>query len=125
MAGGMLMRPRDFLKMGQLFLSRGRWRGRQIVSAEWTKTATRAHSSIHAEGDYGYGWWIRDVSVGGRIFHTYRAAGNGGQMVIVVPELDLVVLFMGGNYNQGPVWYRWNDEYMPEIIIPSVKRLSP
>lgn len=125
MAGGMLMRPRDFLKMGQLFLSQGRWRGRQIVSSEWTKTATRAHSSIHAEGDYGYGWWIRDVTVGGRIFHTYRAAGNGGQMVIVVPELDLVVLFMGGNYNQGPVWYRWNDEYVPKIIIPSVIKTEP
>jgi len=120
MAGGMLMLPRDFMKLGQLFLSHGLWRGRQIVDPNWVSDATRAHASIHAAGDYGYGWWIRDVRVGERTYHTFRAVGNGGQMVIVIPDLDLVVAFTGGNYNQGPVWWRWNDEYIPQILIPAV-----
>lgn len=122
MAGGMLMRPRDFMKLGQLFLANGSWRGRQIVDQSWVSDATRAHSSIKAPGDYGYGWWIRDVTVDRHSYHTYRAAGNGGQMVIVIPELDLVVTFMGGNYNQGPVWWRWNDEFVPKYIIPAARR---
>jgi CubicO group peptidase (beta-lactamase class C family) len=122
MAGGALLRPRDFMKLGQMFLSGGRWRGRQIVSPRWVVDATRAHASIHAEGDYGYGWWIRDVPVGGQVYHTYRAAGNGGQMVIVVPDLDLVVTFTGGNYNQGRVWWRWNDDLVPNVLIPAVDR---
>lgn len=120
MAGGILMRPRDFMKLGQLFLSRGRWHGRQVVDNHWAFESTRAHSSIYAAGDYGYGWWIREVTVDGRPYRTFRAAGNGGQLVIVVPDLDLVVLFMGGNYNQGPVWYPWNDQFIPKVIIPAV-----
>ena len=89
------------------------------MDRSWVSDATRAHSSINAPNDYGYGWWIRDVNVGGRTYHTFRAAGNGGQMVIVIPELDIVVTFMGGNYNQGPVWWRWNDEFVPKFIIPA------
>jgi CubicO group peptidase (beta-lactamase class C family) len=124
MAGGIIMRPRDFMKLGQMFLTQGRWRGRQIVSERWALDSTRAHSSIYATGDYGYGWWIRDVIVGQRTYRTFRAAGNGGQLVIVVPDLDLVVLFMGGNYNQGPVWYPWNDEFIPKVLIPAVSDVT-
>ena len=62
------------------------------------------------------------MPVGGRVYHTYRAAGNGGQMVIVVPDLDLVVAFTGGNYNQGRVWWRWNDDFVPNVLIPAVDR---
>jgi CubicO group peptidase (beta-lactamase class C family) len=113
------MLPRDFMKLGQLFLSKGRWRGRQIVGPSWVRDATRAHASINAPDDYGYGWWIRDVRVEERTFHTFRAAGNGGQMLIVVPNLDLVAVFMGGNYNQGPIWWRWNDEFVPKVLIPA------
>ncbi len=121
MAGGMLMLPRDFLKLGQLCLSGGTWRGRRVLDAGWVLAATTAHSRMQP-GDYGYGWWLRTVQVGSRSYHTYRAAGNGGQLVIVVPELDVVVAFMGANYNQGPLWWPWNDSFVPEVLIPSMVR---
>jgi CubicO group peptidase (beta-lactamase class C family) len=121
MAGGILLPPRDFMKLGQLFLDGGRWRGRQIVSAEWARDATQAHATMQP-GDYGYGWWLREVKVGQRTYHTFRAAGNGGQLLIVIPDLDLVALFMGGNYGQGPVWWRWNDELVPNVLIPAAVR---
>jgi CubicO group peptidase (beta-lactamase class C family) len=121
MAGGMLMLPRDFMKLGQLFLSGGQWRGRRIISAQFVRQATHRHSTMEP-GDYGYGWWIRVVRVGARDYRTYRAAGNGGQLVIVVPDLDLVALFMGGNYGQGPVWWPWNDDFVPRILIPAATR---
>jgi len=123
MAGGMLMRPRDFMKLGQLYLSGGTWRGRRVVDPSWVQAATKAHSRM-GPGEYGYGWWLRDVLVGSRSYRTYRAAGNGGQLVIVVPDLDLVVAFMGANYNQGPVWWPWNDALVPEVIIPAISRSS-
>jgi CubicO group peptidase (beta-lactamase class C family) len=122
MGGGIQMRPRDFMKLGQLFLAGGRWRGRQIVSRQWVERATRPHASLHAKDDYGYGWWIRDRRAGERSYRTFEAAGNGGQHLMVVPDLDLVVMFAGGNYNQGPLWWRWGDELVPRFILPAVQR---
>lgn len=120
MAGGMLMRPRDFMKLGQLFLSNGRWRGRVVLDSSFVAAATTTHSKM-GPGDYGYGWWLRDAHVGSRTFRTYRAAGNGGQLVIVIPDLDMVVTFVGGNYNQGPIWWPWNDAYIPNVVIPAAR----
>ena len=122
MGGGIQMRPRDFLKLGQLFLNGGKWNGRQILSERWIAAATRAHSSVYAKDDYGYAWWVRCYEVDGKSYSAYQAAGNGGQTLTVIPDLDLIVLFTGGNYNQGPVWWKWGDDLIPKYIIPSVKR---
>jgi CubicO group peptidase (beta-lactamase class C family) len=122
MGGGIQMRPRDFMKLGQLFLSGGRWRGRQVVSKQWVERATRPHSSVHAKNDYGYTWWIREYRVGETTYRAFRAAGNGGQDLTVIPDLDLVVMFAGGNYNQGPIWWRWGDELLPHSILPAADR---
>jgi CubicO group peptidase (beta-lactamase class C family) len=120
MGGGIQMRPRDFMKLGQLFLAGGRWRGWQIISKEWADRATRPHSSIYANNDYGYAWWIKQYHVGDKTYRTFRAAGNGGQDLTVIPDLDLVVMFTGGNYNQGPIWWKWSDELLPHFILPAV-----
>ncbi len=120
-AGGIYMRPRDFMKLGQLFLVGSRWNGRQVVSRRWVERATRPHSSINGENDYGYGWWINQYRVGGKTYHVYYASGNGGQLVIVIPELDLVVMFAGGNYGNFPTWGKFRDELVPQFIIPAVE----
>ena len=75
-------------------------------------------SSIHGKNDYGYAWWIRGYRAGDRTYRTFEAQGNGGQCVTVIPDLDLVVTFMGGNYGQGPTWWRWCDELVPQFILP-------
>jgi CubicO group peptidase (beta-lactamase class C family) len=43
--------------------------------------------------------------VGGHDYRVYAAEGNGGQFVIVVPELDMVVAITAGNYGEFSVWY--------------------
>ena len=30
---------------------------------------------------------------------TYYASGNGGQFIFVLPDIDMVVVFTGSNYN--------------------------
>lgn len=59
--GGLGLRPRDMLKLGQLVLDEGRWRGARIVSASWIRESTAPLVRTAAFGpgpaDYGYLWW--------------------------------------------------------------------
>jgi len=86
---GMSMRPRDMAKFGQLMLQNGSWNGKQIVSANWVKEATTAKvSSTYIPGcGYGYNWWINPESKG------YFAVGLYGQIIYVLPQQKMVVVF--------------------------------
>ena len=124
LGGGIRLRPRDLLKLGQLYLDHGVWNGRRVLSARWTDLATRQYSafpaSAYAPGHgYGYTWHLFEVQSGGKTYREYMAQGNGGQLVMVVPELDLVAEFTAGNYNAFPVWRKYFEQLMPEYIIPA------
>ena len=122
MGGGIQMRPRDFMKLGQLFLSDGRWNGRQVLSRQWVRRATESHSSLNRENDYGYAWHIIEYRVGGKTYRAFSAEGNGGQLLIAIPELDLLVMMAAGNYSDFPTWSKFRDELVPQFIIPSAAR---
>ena len=92
------MRPRDALKLGQLYLDHGRWHGRQIVDPSWVDSSTVRHSGYNPMLGYGLGWHVFDLALRGHTFHEYEAEGNGGQVIAVVPALDLVVMYTTGNY---------------------------
>ncbi len=85
----MSLRPRDMLKFGQLFANGGRFNGRQLVPEEWITTSWRPTGSSPWNGHgYGYLWWTRHW--GGE--RAYFAWGYGGQFIVVVPRLDLVIV---------------------------------
>ena len=90
------------LKLGILFQQEGRWAGRQVISAEWVRRSTAAHTQIGDQG-YGYYWWHQWLGVptaaGTRRVDMVVAQGNGGQKIYLVPSLDLVAVFTGGAYN--------------------------
>lgn len=135
LGGGACLLPRDLLKVGQTYLDRGRWNGRRIVDSSWVTRSTAPHvhisptttglsseqfSQVYNEGDDGYAWHLSDLRAGERTYHAYGASGNGGQLLIVVPDLDLVVVFTGGNQRQGGIWSRWGSEIIPREIIPAI-----
>jgi CubicO group peptidase (beta-lactamase class C family) len=125
MGGGAYLRPRDQLKLGQLYLDGGLWNGRRIVSKEWVDESTSVHShfdakySLGQQHNYGYGWHLHDLKRGPKTYRVFAAEGNGGQFVIVVPELDLVVGITGGSYGEFDQWYRWELDLVPQFIIPA------
>jgi CubicO group peptidase (beta-lactamase class C family) len=90
---GLQLRTEDMAKLGMLFLHRGRWGEQQVISSEWVGAATRAHYQGSAdwgvaEGvSYGFLWWLASAGETG----FFMALGWGGQFVICVPALDLVV----------------------------------
>ncbi|MEM9595758.1 MAG: serine hydrolase [Acidobacteriota bacterium] len=119
MGGGIRLRPRDFLKLGQLYLDGGVWNGRRLVSEAWVEESAAPHASLNEDDDYGFAWWRRSYDVGGRSVETYYASGNGGQMLFVVPELDLVVMIHAGNYSDGATRSAFRDRYLRESILPA------
>ncbi|WP_426753716.1 serine hydrolase domain-containing protein [Myxococcus sp. Y35] len=119
LGGGIYLRPRDALKLGQVFLSGGRWNQRQVVSPRWVEASTRRHARFSDDHGYGYAWHLHDLKVGDRTYRQYAAEGNGGQFVIVVPELDLTVMIAAANYGDFTRWYRFQD-LVPQYVIPAV-----
>jgi CubicO group peptidase (beta-lactamase class C family) len=116
---------RDFMKFGQLMLNGGTWHGRRILSSEFV---ARASSPLRDLGSltfrkYGYLWWSREYPYRERKLNAFAALGAGGQNVIVIPDLDLVLASFSGSFaTRG--YKRFSDELIPEYILPAVRRTS-
>ncbi|MCP3097951.1 beta-lactamase family protein [Myxococcus sp. K15C18031901] len=121
LGGGIYMRPRDALKLGQLYLSKGTWNGRRVVGARWVERSTANQSTMSDGRTYGYAWWRHELRVGDRVYSQYEGSGNGGQLVMVVPELDLVVMFTAANYNHVAIWRKFREELLPRYILAAVE----
>lgn len=93
---------RDMLKLGLLYQNKGVWQGKQIVNSEWIKESTKTQFETERcwwGQEYGYFWWSKTYSVNNESYRCFYAFGNGGQFIFVFPEIELVVVFTGGNYN--------------------------
>jgi CubicO group peptidase (beta-lactamase class C family) len=110
---------RDFMKFGQLMLDDGTWHGRRILSSEFVRRASSTLMKI-AGRDYGLLWWPQSFTVDNRTIRGFAALGNGGQIVMVFPELKLVVATNGGSYaSRG--WRFVGGDLMSKYILPAVK----
>jgi CubicO group peptidase (beta-lactamase class C family) len=121
-AGGIQLRARDMIKIGQLFLDGGRYQGKQIVSKSWVDESTANQIDTEdGRGDtYGYFWWRRTYKGAARPLAADYAAGNGGQKIYVFPEAQLVVAMTGNAY--GKRWaHEQNDRILEEFILPAIE----
>src|SRR5262249_29215061 len=135
LGGGAFLRPRDLLKLGQTYLNGGEWNGHRIVDAAWVKESTAPHMEIspattllgeqefsnnYIKSADGYAWHLVATSSGDRVYREYDASGNGGQLLIVLPEADLAIVFTDRNYGQGAISLRWRDGIVGARIIPAI-----
>jgi CubicO group peptidase (beta-lactamase class C family) len=80
---------RDLAKLGYLYLNGGRWDGAQVVPADYVAASIQPQSDpTVGPGDYGYHWWVTNETG----HASFRAMGFGGQLIQVIPDLDLVVV---------------------------------
>jgi CubicO group peptidase (beta-lactamase class C family) len=85
--GGMRMKPLDMAKIGFLYLNKGIWEGKQVVSSAWVEASTREHIKAGTLSDgYGYQWWVDEDGY-------FMALGYSGQYIVVLPQQDMVVVF--------------------------------
>jgi CubicO group peptidase (beta-lactamase class C family) len=121
LSGSSRFLPRDFMKLGQLHLSDGMWNGRKIFTPEWSRRATSHLVDIGTRSPkYGYLWWVKDYAHKGRNVRAYFASGLGGQIVMAIPDLDLVMAFYAGNYADVG-GSKATNVYVPEYILPTIK----
>jgi CubicO group peptidase (beta-lactamase class C family) len=90
--GFLKLTARDLAKLGYLYLKGGVWEGRQVVPAGYVRASTETHvptgGAFGPFTGYGYQWWTSTEQG----HHAFAAVGLGGQLVEVVPDLDLVVV---------------------------------
>ncbi|RHX85073.1 serine hydrolase domain-containing protein [Leptospira stimsonii] len=104
--GGLRLRPRDMLKIGRLILNKGVWEKKQIVPNNWIQDSLRPQISTNvtffrkdeSSMNYGYQWWIGETRLQDRVVPWKAALGNGGQLIYVIPDLDMVVVTTAGGY---------------------------
>jgi CubicO group peptidase (beta-lactamase class C family) len=118
--GGVRINARDFLKLGQIMLD-GTWDGRRILGREF---AARASSPLYKFGEtpfhYGYLWWSFEYPYQDRKVRAFWAGGLGGQAVVVIPELDLVIGTFGANYSSAGNYYV-QMEIIPKHLLPAFR----
>ncbi|MDR6562782.1 MULTISPECIES: serine hydrolase [unclassified Arcicella] len=113
-AGSFYILPSDMAKIGELVLNKGMYKGKRIVSEKWIKEATqpitkienfsnvsisKAKSAIPQPTFYGYTWYNEEIRTDKIRHNVIFASGNGGQYIMVIPDLALVVAFTGNSYN--------------------------
>ncbi len=80
--------PREMLSFGRLYLDGGSYRGKQLLSPEWVSASLAPTVGRPGRSGYGYLWWYRRIWG----YDVHYASGYGGQYIVLVPGLDLVVV---------------------------------
>lgn len=96
--GHLLLTPQGLARIGLLVLGDGVWNGRRIVSERWIRESTAVHGAVD-QNPYGYLWWIDEVPYGSVTVRVITARGNGGQVLFIVPDHDLVTVATAGYFN--------------------------
>ena len=146
--GSFYMRPRDMLTFGQVYMNGGVWRGRRVISEAWVRESTSYYmefarlaaerwetkpapneaapqplyprwSMLNRRG-YGYYWWIVGAPPGyDTRFDAYYANGDGGQKIVNLPSLGMVVVFTGSHYGE-PIGAEQPWRLLHGYILPAV-----
>jgi CubicO group peptidase (beta-lactamase class C family) len=115
--GDIELTPRDMMKLGELYLQKGKWNGREIVPHTWVTESTSTKIAARPGLGYGYFWWTRDFNWKGTIVRSFFAWGYGGQYIFVIPDLQLVVTLTGSHWTTDPKNHVM--EMMENYIVPS------
>jgi CubicO group peptidase (beta-lactamase class C family) len=113
-ARGLILRPRDWAKIGQLVLNHGIWEGRQIVPASWIAQSTAeqirvegpllaAHIKAEGSRSYGFQWWLGQSPGKDHAVQWIAAMGFNSQKTIIIPALDMVIVFNASRQSKNMV----------------------
>jgi CubicO group peptidase (beta-lactamase class C family) len=101
-ASGLRLRPPDLLRVGELVLAGGIWKGQRVVSRAWLDASFEPVVTTDRGLQYGRLWYIGEDAtpvLPGK--HRWLAAiGNGGQRLYLMPDAELATVVLCGAYNR-------------------------
>lgn len=111
----------DLARFGLLYDQKGEWDGEQIIPSSWIEESTTSYSDAGTSGGYGYLWWIADdgkhfSDINNAPEGLYTARGNGGHVLAVVPDLDLVLVHRVDTYTDDNVLYSDVGKLLMKVI---------
>jgi CubicO group peptidase (beta-lactamase class C family) len=118
--GDLHLTARDAAKFGLLYLNDGEYEGNQVVPADWVHDSFQRYSEdINVTGGfpanwglsfrdvgYGYQWWSARVGQ----HHFNLAWGHGGQLIVLLEELDMVIVVTAYPFYLEHTSEAWNHE---------------
>jgi CubicO group peptidase (beta-lactamase class C family) len=104
------MTPRDMAKFGYLYLNDGTWDGEQIVPSNWVRVSTQTRLATGEGVDYAYQWWVSSSS------NQYAAQGLNGQIIYVIPGLEMLIVFTADMEDTTPIF-----EFIEDYVITAVR----
>jgi CubicO group peptidase (beta-lactamase class C family) len=91
-------RARDYAKIGRLYLNKGQWNGKQIVSENWVTQSTKVDTTNGSEWYYQYQWWLPTPT------GDFMAQGILGQYIYVHPKKNLIIVRLGKTTGKADWW---------------------
>src|SRR6478736_4993478 len=99
---GLKVCTEDIAKLGQLYLQKGKWNGKQLIPEKWVEQASskqvpnnqESHAKIGVDWQQGYGFQFWRCT-----HNAFRGDGAGGQFCVVMPDQDLVIAMTAGGAN--------------------------
>jgi CubicO group peptidase (beta-lactamase class C family) len=109
--GGLKLKSRDIAKYGLLHLNRGKWKDTEIVSEKWMNETFAPYIEIKNPFYSCYQWQMVKTEFG---FNAWFIPGNGGQIISIIPDLNMVVVINADNRNipknkREPIEYLMNE----------------
>lgn len=119
--GGAQLSSRDWIKIGNLILNDGIIGTNQIINKSWIKESLirRAVADENRDVDYGYLWWVNNFKVNGKAITAYAAAGNGGNYLFMIPELNASVAITSTAYNTNYM-HQQSQKILTDFVLPEL-----
>lgn len=108
---GLKLTAREMAKIGLLYLQKGQWRGKPVVSDSYVLDSTARHNDggPPVNTAYGYLWWVGSTKDNPR---TFFAAGHNSQLTLVVPDRNLIVAVAAEGLPGG------SQQFVEEAVLP-------
>jgi len=100
-------------------LNGGTWEGRRILSPDFVARASASHTRL-GSGDTDTSGGLTEYSYQGRTISAFAALGAGGNVVIGIRELDLVIATQAGSYSSNG-WRYLTGEFIRQYVLPAVR----